>query len=323
MTGTSYTSGLRLTNQPEGGNANTWGTIADNNFEFLDDAITGILSVDMTGGSSKTLTTNNGSDDEARNMVLIPTGVMTSANSVIIPASEKVYCVHAKQTGASVTLRTSSGTGVTFATGNKAVVYCDGTSVWQITTPLVSALDPSNNLSDLGNAATARTNLGLATGMLATTSAGFGTLVSGTQLEIDMTKIYPVGSIYMNAAVATNPGTLLGFGTWVALGQGRVLLGAGQGTDINGVTSTFTATSAGGEYQHTLTAAEMPAVSVKFTGTVAADGDSGLAIYTNPVFSGGSQGSVTNKSWGVVQGSGSAMPLMPPWLCVYMWKRTA
>ena len=37
--------------------------------------------------------------------------------------------------------------------------------------------------------------------------------------------VYPVGSIYFNMAVSTNPATLLGMGTWVAYGEGRVLVG--------------------------------------------------------------------------------------------------
>lgn len=37
--------------------------------------------------------------------------------------------------------------------------------------------------------------------------------------------VYPVGSIYINASVATNPSTLLGFGTWIAFGAGRVMVG--------------------------------------------------------------------------------------------------
>jgi hypothetical protein len=37
--------------------------------------------------------------------------------------------------------------------------------------------------------------------------------------------IYPVGSIYINATNSTNPGTLLGFGTWTAFGAGRVPVG--------------------------------------------------------------------------------------------------
>lgn len=37
--------------------------------------------------------------------------------------------------------------------------------------------------------------------------------------------IYPIGSVYINANSTTNPATLIGFGTWVAFGAGRVLVG--------------------------------------------------------------------------------------------------
>lgn len=37
--------------------------------------------------------------------------------------------------------------------------------------------------------------------------------------------VYPVGSVYINAAVSTNPATLLGFGTWAEFGAGRVMVG--------------------------------------------------------------------------------------------------
>lgn len=36
---------------------------------------------------------------------------------------------------------------------------------------------------------------------------------------------YPIGSVYINATVATNPAILLGFGTWTAFGAGRVPVG--------------------------------------------------------------------------------------------------
>ena len=42
--------------------------------------------------------------------------------------------------------------------------------------------------------------------------------------------LYPVGSIYTQATVATNPATLLGFGTWAAFGAGRVMVGLDGGT---------------------------------------------------------------------------------------------
>lgn len=37
--------------------------------------------------------------------------------------------------------------------------------------------------------------------------------------------LYPIGSIYINASSSSNPSTLFGFGTWVAFGAGRVLVG--------------------------------------------------------------------------------------------------
>lgn len=40
-------------------------------------------------------------------------------------------------------------------------------------------------------------------------------------------KVYPVGSIYMNATDSRNPAQIFGFGTWVQMSAGRVLLGAG------------------------------------------------------------------------------------------------
>ncbi len=45
--------------------------------------------------------------------------------------------------------------------------------------------------------------------------------------------IYPVGSLY-TSALATNPGTILGFGTWVVFGAGRVMVGIDSGdTDFD------------------------------------------------------------------------------------------
>src|SRR3989304_4145898 len=64
--------------------------------------------------------------------------------------------------------------------------------------------------------------------------------------------VWPVGSIF-TAVVSTNPGTLLGFGTWSAFGAGRVLVGLDSGdADFDTVEET------GGAKTVTLTSAEMP-----------------------------------------------------------------
>jgi hypothetical protein len=60
-----------------------------------------------------------------------------------------------------------------------------------------------------------------------TATAGSNTTQLATTAFVTaaLAAVYPVGSIYINAAVSTNPNTLLGFGTWTAFGAGKVIVG--------------------------------------------------------------------------------------------------
>ena len=75
------------------------------------------------------------------------------------------------------------------------------------------------------------------------------------------TYIYPVGSIYFNMAVSTNPGTLLGFGTWLAYAEGRVLVGFQSSGTFDALDESLGAetASAATTGSHILTTAETPA----------------------------------------------------------------
>lgn len=65
-------------------------------------------------------------------------------------------------------------------------------------------------------------------------------------------RAYPVGSIFFSA-VATNPGTLLGVGTWVAWGTGRMPVGVDPAqTEFSTVEKT------GGAKTHTILLTEVP-----------------------------------------------------------------
>lgn len=75
-----------------------------------------------------------------------------------------------------------------------------------------------------------------------------------------MNVIYPVGTIYTSTSLTTPAQVAAKFGgTWEAYGKGRVLVGAGSGTDPNGTTQSFTAGSTGGYYSVKLTADKLPA----------------------------------------------------------------
>ena len=89
--------------------------------------------------------------------------------------------------------------------------------------------------------------------------------------------LYPVGHIYMSTNSA-NPETLFPGTTWEAYAQGRVLIGAGTGTDSRSEKKTFTAGSTGGEYNHQLTVGEIAQHS--HTGTITATNLTGSVKYT-------------------------------------------
>lgn len=162
--------------------------------------------------------------------------------------------------------------------------------------------------------------------------------------------IYPVGSIYMSVN-STNPGTLFG-GTWEQL-QNRFLLGAGTSYS-NGATGgaasvTLTAAQSGvpaHSHGHTLSAA-----SKTLTGDISPYGDTGLLSGSYKVSGVFAKGANTYSSYKLGYASGSSYSLkidashghtlsgsisnntaanasqahenMPPYLVVYMWKRTA
>ena len=103
---------------------------------------------------------------------------------------------------------------------------------------------------------------------------------------------------------AANPGTLFS-GTWEQI-TGRFLLAAGGG---------YSAGATGGEATHKLTVAEMPShthTGKSEYGTVG----SGNTIYASTYAS--SNIYTTNAS-----GGNGAHNNMPPYLVVYVWKRTA
>jgi len=119
--------------------------------------------------------------------------------------------------------------------------------------------------------------------------------------------VYPIGSIYMNAINSTNPVTLLGMTgtTWVEFGEGRMLLGE-NASHANG--------STGGAETHTLTVDEMPAHTHDYTAHLGT-GDAGPISLHDRI------PSVTGPT--ASTGGGSAHNNMPPYITVYMWKRTA
>ena len=173
----------------------------------------------------------------------------------------------------------------------------------------------------------------LPTGTIATTQT-FGnssTLLATTAfVQAALAALHPVGSIYINATVSTNPGTLLGFGTWTAFGAGRVMVGFDSGNALFD-----TAEETGGSANATLPSHTHTAASAVTDPSHAhnymslSGGGVGIAPATSNV--GNPNGLTTSSvSTGITvattnstEGASATNANYQPYITGYMWKRTA
>ena len=152
---------------------------------------------------------------------------------------------------------------------------------------------------------------------------GVGTMAN---LAIEVGKLlYPVGSLYYNSSVTTNPATLLGFGTWTAFGAGRVPVGynasntlfdaleeTGGSADAIVVSHTHTATvtDPGHVHQQNGNGALVPGGGSQQPLGAIPSGTNTVSATTGI--------SVSNAS----TGSSGTNANYPPYITVAVWKRT-
>ena len=177
----------------------------------------------------------------------------------------------------------------------------------------------------------------LPTGTVATTqSSGNNTTAIATTafVQAAIALLYPVGSVYTNASVSTNPATLLGFGTWTAFGAGRVMVGFDSGNALfdsaeetggsaNAIvvshTHTATTTSTDSGHSHGSTVG---------SGFISNGGNEQLAGGNNlnfgrPSTTATGNASISSTTSISTEGSSGTNANYQPYITVYMWKRTA
>ena len=141
-----------------------------------------------------------------------------------------------------------------------------------------------------------------------------------TLTTLIMQSIYPVGSYYGNGAVSTNPATLFGFGTWLAVaGKTIVGLDAGQ-TEFDTLLKT------GGENKHTLTSGESGLPAHNHPEQVNSGGGSSGG-YISPTGSNANSNTPTTTNMPVTGNNAAANAVsahnnLQPYEVAALWRRT-
>ena len=137
----TYTTNGGITKIATGDESGTWGNTTNLNFDILDRLTNGVGSITLSG-TTHTLTTSDGALSDGQYRVLVLAGSPSGTNTITVAPndSQKFYVV-----------KNNSGSGA-------AVVDLTATI------PATGSLLAANNLSDVANAGTSRTNLGVAVG---------------------------------------------------------------------------------------------------------------------------------------------------------------
>jgi len=349
----TYSSSLRVELIGSGDQAGTWGTTTDNNFAYIfDTAIAGINTVTVTSVNQALTYVNGPTSTAALNQsiyAILKFNSASAATAIYAPPVSKTYIIW-NNSGFTITIynstvignTTAAGTGVAITNGNKVTVWSDGTNFYETlpnTLPIANGgtgqVTANAAFNALAPAQTANrllksdgTNTSFAQAVLTTDVTGTLPIANGgtgvTTLAALGSLFYPVGSIYINATVATNPGTLLGFGTWTAFGAGRVPVGFDSsnvlfdtaeetGGSANATLPTHTHTVTDSGHFHTINN-QLNIASGNYV-----QGGGTTQIPYNPT-------NTATATTGIVidnAGSSGTNANYQPYITVYMWKRTA
>jgi hypothetical protein len=338
----TFSPSLRIELITTGDQAGTWGNTTNNNLGgLIESAIAGYTSVSITS-ANQALTALNGAPDQSRHMTIALTTTTSAAFNVYAPPAEKTYIiynasVHAATIYNSTVLgnTTAAGAGVVIPAGKTMTVWSDGTNFALQNTHIIGTV-VGNVTGDLTGDVTGDTN-GVVTATAGSTAvtATFGdndtSIATTAFVQAALQALHPVGSIYINAGVTTNPATLLGFGTWVAFAAGRVMVGLDAGDALFDVLEetggskdatlvshnhTFSGTTTGvGDHNHA------------FTGIASAGGNERINASTTAGEFANTQGAGahdhTYSGTTSTQGSSGTDANLQPYITVAMWKRTA
>lgn len=217
----TYTTNSGIKKIATGDESGTWGTSTNTNFDIIDRIAAGVGSITLSG-TTHTLTTSDGTASDGQYHVLLLGGSPSGTNTITVAPNDtkRMYFVK-NNSGQSAIFSQGSGANVTVANGASAIIYCDGAGSGAAVVdlgaslPLSGALLAANNLSDVANAGTSRSNLGLA--------IGTNVLAYDANLQAFVTALtLPTSDGTNGQALVTNGSGTVSFGS-AGIGTGKAI----------------------------------------------------------------------------------------------------
>jgi hypothetical protein len=169
-------SNLGLNLQATGENSGTWGELTNVNLQEIDNAISGVVTITLTGNTTLAFTSNATSttftDEAGRNKTIILSGSLSATTvTVTVPNIEKDYVV-INNSGGTATISSGGSTTVSIGTGSKNYVIVD-----PATTSVISAVPAA---TPGGSNTQVQFNNNGAFGAISNSTAGFILTSNGT-----------------------------------------------------------------------------------------------------------------------------------------------
>ena len=166
-------SNLGLNLQATGENSGTWGELTNVNLQEIDNAISGVVTITLTGNTTLAFTSNATSttftDEAGRNKTIILSGALSATTvTVSVPNIEKDYVI-INNSGGTAIISAGGSTTVTVKTGSKNYVIVD-----PATTSVIAAVGPAGSDTQI------QFNNSGAFGGITNTTAGFILTSNGT-----------------------------------------------------------------------------------------------------------------------------------------------
>jgi hypothetical protein len=213
------TSRYKVRKQGVGDNVNTWGdTLLNTVLDTVDRGSKGYQFITLTGDLTLSWS-DYSSSNQGQVAILNLAGSLAASANLIVPSTEWAWDSIINNTGATVTIKTSAGTGIALPNGRRIAAYCDGTDVYSaVPNYLPVDIVETNNrdLVDFGALNTAIANVSVAGGTgpvrisSADTTAGFlrdkvTTSISGA-LTLQLGTLNPGGNeqLQISGSVGTS-----------------------------------------------------------------------------------------------------------------------